>query len=96
MNIVIQYAGENCDIKTEKNVASRRKIPVNFGCRKLRDEKSDWIFHAEDFRTKIHCAFFVPETPGRKIHCAFSFPETPGRKIHYVFSFPETPGRKIH
>jgi hypothetical protein len=50
-----------------------RKIPWNFSCRRLQDEKFHGIFHARDSRTKNSVEFSMPETPGRKIPWNFPF-----------------------
>jgi hypothetical protein len=44
-----------------------RKIPWNFPCQRLRDEKFHGIFHARDSRTKNSMEFLMPETLWRKI-----------------------------
>jgi hypothetical protein len=44
-----------------------RKIPWNFCCQRLQDEKFHGIFVARDSGTKNSMEFLLPKTPGRKI-----------------------------
>jgi hypothetical protein len=60
------------------------KIPWNFCCQRLQDEKFHGIPVAGDSRMKNSMEFLLPETPGRKIPWNFCCRRLQDEKFHGI------------